>query len=245
MKVQSCMLALLFGLAVLSATPEPVSAQERGLDPSVAAGAQNGNSSSEPASDRPVLRKRNPRYQLRSGDVLDVSFTFTPEFNQTVAIQPDGYISLREIGDLYVQGMTVPELMEAVRIAYSRILHEPTISVFLKEFEKPYFIASGWLKNPGKYELRGDTTVAEAISIAGGFTDASKHSEVYVFRRSNDNWVSVGKLNMKRMLKNADLAEDTHLQPGDLVYVPQNTFSKIKDMIIPKTSIGVGMRPPL
>ena len=247
MKVRSCILTVLFGLAVLTAAPELMSAQDRGLDPSAvpAASAQNGSSSSEPASDRPALRKRNPRYQLRSGDVLDISFTFTPEFNQSVAIQPDGYISLREIGDIHVQGLTVPELMEAVRIAYSRILHEPTISIFLKDFEKPYFIASGWLKNPGKYELRGDTTVAEAISIAGGFTDASKHSEVYVFRRSNDNWVSVGKLNMKRMLKNADLAEDTHLQPGDLVYVPQNTFSKIKDIIIPKSSVGVGVRPPV
>jgi len=37
------------------------------------------------------------RYVLHSGDVLDIQYRYTPEFNQTVSVQPDGYISL-EIG---------------------------------------------------------------------------------------------------------------------------------------------------
>jgi len=244
MRIRIQILSLFVGLVFLAAVPGLSSAQDRDpqlqATPAAAVASQNGLPSGDVVGDRPVLKKRNPRYQLRSGDVLDIAFSFTPEFNQSVVIQPDGYISLRELGDVHVQALTLPEVMETIRVAYSRILHEPAVSVFLKDFEKPYFIAAGWLKSPGKYELRGDTTVAEAVSIAGGFTEASKHSEVYVFRRSGggDNWVAISRLNMKRMLKNADLTEDTHLQPGDLVYVPQNTLSKIKDLIIPKTTVG-------
>src|SRR5687767_1945543 len=59
----------------------------------------------------PVLQSkedRYPRYRLRSGDVLDLNFPFTPEFNQTVSVQPDGYINLRGVGDIRVQDKTTP-----------------------------------------------------------------------------------------------------------------------------------------
>src|SRR5687767_10365154 len=36
----------------------------------------------------------DPRYRLRSGDVLELNFPFVPTFTQTVTVQPDGYITL-------------------------------------------------------------------------------------------------------------------------------------------------------
>src|SRR5258707_1137194 len=45
-------------------------------------------------ADRPFLQRRNPRYQLCKGDIFDLTFPFTPEFNQVITVQPDGYITL-------------------------------------------------------------------------------------------------------------------------------------------------------
>src|SRR6266581_2521071 len=95
---------------------------------------------SAPALQSPALRESHPRYRLQPGDVLDLNFPLTPEFNQTVVLQPDGYINLRGAGDLRVQGKTTPELIDSVRTAYGKILHDPLITIDLKEFEKPYFI---------------------------------------------------------------------------------------------------------
>src|SRR5581483_7083933 len=106
-------------------------------------------------------------------------------------------------------------------------LHDPQAAVALKEFERPYFIVGGEVGKPGKYELRSDTTVAEAVQIAGGLTHQASHSQVVVFRRVNEDLVETRLVNLKRMLKQSRLAEDTHLQTGDLVFVPQNTISKI------------------
>src|ERR1700730_2198246 len=50
------------------------------------------------------------RYTLHPGDVLDIQYHFTPEFNQTVTVQPDGYISLAVGGDLKVDGRTLQQL---------------------------------------------------------------------------------------------------------------------------------------
>ncbi len=185
----------------------------------------------------PVLQTPNPRYQLRAGDTFDIKFRFTPEFDQSVAVQPDGYIVVRELPDLHVAGKTVPEVTQLLQKNYSRILHDPVITLVLKDFEKPYFIANGELNKPGKYELRGDTTVLEAIGIAGGLNERSKHSQVLLFRKLSDQWTEVKQVNIKEILANADMAEDLHLRPGDMIYVPKNALSKIK-AFMPTTSIG-------
>jgi polysaccharide biosynthesis/export protein len=174
--------------------------------------------------------------------VIKISFPITPEFDQTVMIQPDGYITLRAGGDLYVEGKTLPEVIEAIKKTYATILHDPLIDVLLTDFEKPYFIAGGQVEKPGKYDLRGDTTVAEAVQIAGGFTEKSKHSKVVVYRREPDGWLKVSQLDMKKMLSRNDLTEDVHLHPGDLIFVPQNNLSKIKSFI---PSTGLGMSIPV
>ena len=97
----------------------------------------------------PGFSKRDDRYRLRESDVFDISFELTPEYNQTqIAVQPDGYVTLRGLGDIKVVGQTVPELNETLHMAYSKILHDPIIFVTLRDFQKPYFIADGQVLKP-------------------------------------------------------------------------------------------------
>lgn len=185
----------------------------------------------------PQLQQRYPRYKIRAGDQFDVNFDLSPEFNQTVTVQPDGYVTLRGVGDVHVQDETVPQLTETVRNAYGKILRDPIIAIVLKDFEKPYFIADGQVGKPGKYDLRGDTTLTQAIAIAGGFTDASKHSQVLLFRRVSDKWTEAKIINVKKMEKEGVLNEDPFLHPGDMLFVPKNTLSKIEHYI-PNANMG-------
>ncbi len=173
--------------------------------------------------------QRNPRYHLCPGDVVDIGFEFSPEFNQNaVAIQPDGFITLMGVGDIHVAGLTVPELTQTLKQAYGRTLADPVVTVVLKDFNRPYFIASGQVAKPGKYDLRADTTVTEAIAIAGGFQNTSKHSQVLLFRRVSGDTVEARQIDVKQMLAKRNLNEDLHLQPGDMIFVPQNKISKIR-----------------
>lgn len=186
----------------------------------------------------PQLQTRNSRYEIRSGDSFDISFELSPEFNQSgITVQPDGYVTLRGVGDVKVDGQTVPELTQTLRTAYGKILNNPTITVELKDFEKPYFVADGQLGHPGKYDLRGHVTLTEAIAIAGGFTDASKHSRVLLFRRVDDRWTEAKMFNVKKMEKSGNLAEDPLLRPGDMLFVPKNAFSKYSHFI-PTGNLG-------
>jgi polysaccharide export outer membrane protein len=189
-------------------------------------------------SESPHFDQREPRYILRPGDVFDLQFEFSPEYNQTVTIQPDGFVTLRGVGDLHVSGKNVPELTATLKQAYGSFLAKPVISVVLKDFEKPYFIAHGEVGKPGKYELRDDTTVTEALAIAGGLSNAAKHSQVLLFRRVSQEWVEAREINVKEMLQGKNLAEDIHLKPGDMIYVPQSRWSKVRQFI-PYTSLSM------
>lgn len=188
-------------------------------------------------ANQPVLARRDARYLLCSSDVIAIEFPLTPEFDQTVNVQPDGFVSLAGAGDVHLEGMTTDESAAAIRTAYAKILHNPIVTVELKDFNKPYFIVNGQVNHPGKFDLRGETTAAEAIAVAGGFNDSAKHSQVLLFRRVNDSWYQVTPINLKRVLAGHKLDEDVEIRSGDMLFVPKNFISKVKKFI---PSYGVG-----
>jgi len=190
----------------------------------------------------PKFSERAPRYQLVAGDVLELAFEFSPEFDQTVTVQPDGFVTLRGVGDLYLADQTVPEVTNTLQTAYQKILYKPAIAVSLKEFEKPYFIAGGQVAHPGKYTLHGNTSLTEAVAMAGGFTEKAKHSQVLLFRRVSAEWAEAKVLDVKKMLNDRNLREDPYLHSGDMLFVPQNRISKIA-RYLPTTGLSAYMSP--
>jgi len=186
---------------------------------------------------REDLQRRDARYRLCASDVVALAFPLTPEFDQTVSIQPDGFASLTGAGEIHLEGLTAPEAADAVRTAYAKILREPIVTVELKEFNKPYFIVTGQVNRPGKYELHGTTSATEAVAIAGGVNDAAKHSQVLLFRRVSSDWYEVKPLNLKRILHGRGVNEDPEIRPGDMLVVPQNFVSKVRKFI-PSSGVG-------
>jgi polysaccharide biosynthesis/export protein len=198
----------------------------------VAATGSGASPSDNPpvANDRPELQHRNPRYKVTRDDVLSITFPLVPEMNQRVTIQPDGYITLQTVGGVYIQDMTVPEVIEAVKKAYAGVLHDPIIDVDLADFQRPYFMVHGQVGKPGQYDLRHDTTVSEAIAIAGGFLPTAK-TQVFVYHRINSGWMEVKKLKLKDLLNGKNPNEDIAMQPGDVVFVPEKFIANFKKYV--------------
>ena len=169
------------------------------------------------------------RYRLQPGDVIEVQFRYTPEFNQTITVQPDGYISLEIGGDLKVAGLTVEETKQAILVQANKRLQDPVATIVLKEFQKPYFVVSGEVAQPGKIEMRQKVTALQAIMLAGGMKESAKSSQVIVFRTiNNSDLAEVKVLNLKSINRTSDLENDLTLQAGDMVYVPRDKWSKFE-----------------
>jgi polysaccharide export outer membrane protein len=178
------------------------------------------------------------RYRIRPGDTVDISLPFTPEFDQSAAVRPDGHITLRAVGDVSAVGLTVPGLTCLIEDSYGRFLRDPVVNVTVRDFQLPSVIVGGEVERPGKYDLRSDTTVTQAIAIAGGFRRSARHSEVYLFRRAADGRVEARVLDIKALMAAGALDEDVHLLPDDMLFVPQNTLSKI-ERFLPIPGVGL------
>jgi polysaccharide export outer membrane protein len=190
--------------------------------------------------------ERDPRYRIEPTDVLDIHYRYTPEFDQTVTVQPDGFATLQIVGDLKLQGLTLDQAKAAVIAKASQRLKDPEITLVLKEFEKPYFVVGGEVNTPGKFEMRGQVTALQAIAMAGGFKTASaKHSQVILFRRVGPDMAKTEILDLKTVMNPKAKAEPlADLRPGDLLVVPQNEISKI-ERFVKWTSVGAFLSPTI
>jgi polysaccharide export outer membrane protein len=194
--------------------------------------ALNGTANAVPAAspsdaDHVAPAERNPRYRICRDDVLLLTFPLSPELNQRVIVQPDGFISLQNVGDVYVQGLTVRELVEAVKKAYAHTLNGPIVDVDLADFQKPFFTVLGQVGKPGQYDLRYDITVTQAIAVAGGFASSGK-TQVLLYRAVSSNWAEVRELKINDILKGKNISEDVHLRPGDMIFVPEKAITKFQ-----------------
>ncbi len=190
----------------------------------------------KPTLDSPVLSRRGARYRLYPSDEIEVTFPLTPEFNQTVTIEPDGYASLMGAGDARLAGLTTEETVTSIKAAYSKILHNPIVTVELKDFNKPFFVVTGQVNHPGKFDLRGPISATEAVAIAGGMTTDAKASQALLFRRADGSRYEVTRVNLKQVFRGKE-REDTDLLSGDMLYVPKSVISKIA-RFIPSSGFG-------
>jgi polysaccharide export outer membrane protein len=186
--------------------------------------------------------QQRPRYLLRPGDTLDLQYRLTPEFNQTVMVQPDGYINLNEAGTVYVGGMTVDQAHDTIIQKVSAKLKDPELTLSLESFTHPYVVVAGQVAKPGQIELKENTTALGAIMLAGGFTPDAKAGQVILFRKMNDSIAEVKVLHLSSIHKTAQLEKDIALQPGDMILVPQDRISKIEHYLR-VANIGMYMNP--
>ena len=115
-----------YSIIALAALIVAIANSAAGQGTAVPATAEAGSPAIAASRDAPPgLHQRNPRYRLRKGDSFDLDFALSPEFNQTVAVQPDGYVTLKGVGSIFVEGQTVPELTETVKAAYEKISPRP------------------------------------------------------------------------------------------------------------------------
>jgi polysaccharide biosynthesis/export protein len=183
-----------------------------------------------------------PVYTLHTGDVIVLNYRYTPEFNQTVTVQPDGTVSLNIVGSIKVGGLSVDEARQRIVEKASVRLNNPELTITLQQFEQPYVVVAGEVEHPGKFDIRDNTTALQAVMLAGGFKDSARDTQVILFRRINGDEAEVRKLNLHSVKKSADLERDTQLEPGDMLLVTRNRMEHLA-RFMKATDLGVYFNP--
>lgn len=182
------------------------------------------------------------RYTIQVGDKIDVVFRYIPELDQSITVQPDGYITLATIGDLRVIGLTVSGATDLITQKSSAHLKNPQVTLTLKDFHRPYFIVAGEIVHPGRFEMDQPTTALQAVLEAGGITASGRSSQVIVFRRINEQDDEVHVLDLHNVKTTQSLEHDMMLEPNDMILVPRDRIAKI-DRVIRAANTGAYFNP--
>jgi protein involved in polysaccharide export with SLBB domain len=162
-------------------------------------------------------------YKIDSGDTLEITFWegTTPQ-KEEIFVRPNGMISFGFVEDLQVNGLTSSQLDHRLTTYLNEYVKKPRIDVVVKKFDSKFVQVVGAIEShwqgtgPGKYRLKGKTTVLEMIARAGGPTKDANLNDVRI-RRKNGQLIS---LNIFKTITQGDLSQDLVLNAGDVLFVP-------------------------
>lgn len=170
-------------------------------------------------------------YRLGANDVLEIFVLDHPELSSQrvnlgeisgTTIRKDGKLHLPVIGELKAEGLTLTEFESALRTEAARYIVDPEVHVEILRYEAKKFYVLGEVARPGAFPVDGDTTLIEAIGLAGGVPPTGDLESATVVRQ--------GKLlpiNLADVLRRGDVSRNVYMRHGDLVYVPDNVGQKV------------------
>ena len=168
----------------------------------------------------PIGRRGGTDYKIGRQDLLELRVFDLKELDQTVRVADDGSITLPLLGRLQVGGLTKGELEALIaKLLEERYVRNPQVTIFVKEYESKKVAVSGAVKKPDTYEMLGEKTLLEMISLAGGL-DKDLGKEIIIFRAQDDGSAQRIAVDLDKLVYEADPALNVAVMPGDIVYVP-------------------------
>jgi polysaccharide export outer membrane protein len=167
------------------------------------------------------IRASLNRYVINPVVVLSLG-SQRPDLNFSTAISPEGNIVVPQIGTLSVQGLSLAEAQEKIRVALSRFLVDPVVVISLAGTRPVQITITGEVPRPGIYAANsGLPRVADTLLLAGGTTVTADLRQVQIRRQLADGSVVSQNVDLYATLQNGKPVPNLRLQDGDAIIVPR------------------------
>lgn len=180
--------------------------------------ALNLNVGRDGQADRDEAEKLR-RYRLGPNDQIFVNVTRFPDFNFQGSVNPEGAIVLPLVGNLILEGLTLSEAQEAIRVALDRYIVDPQVSLSLLAQRPVQVTIVGEVTRPGFYPLQS-TRISDALIAAGGSLASGDLRQVQVRRTLANGSVVIQDLDLYTPLETGLPLPTVRLEDGDVVVVP-------------------------
>jgi polysaccharide export outer membrane protein len=156
-------------------------------------------------------------YIIGVEDELQISVWREPELSTTVAVRPDGMITLPLINDVKAVGLKTEELQNILIDKLKNFVNEPQVTVIVRSIRSRKVYLVGEVGHQGTFTINGDMTALELLAAAGGVGPFAKADSIYILREQNGKKIRI-PFHYKKAV--AGKSENVTLQPGDVVVVP-------------------------
>lgn len=161
---------------------------------------------------------------LRPGDSLRVAVWRKPELSGSFAVRSDGSIGDPFYSDVKVAGLSLADAEERVRRHVGRFESEPRVLL-----EPRFRVAvGGEVRQPGLYTFGPETTVLQALMLAGGATERGQLERVVLVRDGRE-------LRLDLTRSDAPLATQPVRSGDQLVVTRRKSF--FREFIVPTATI--------
>lgn len=171
------------------------------------------------AADKVDVRPEPTDYRIGIEDVLDITVWNVAELQKTVPVRPDGKISLPLVNDVTAAGLTPMELRDQLTQRIRLFVQNPDVAVVVREIHSLKVSVIGEVRTPGRYDLRGPSTVLDALALAGGFTEFASRRKITILRPSGKTTQRI-RFNYDAAITQDSVAGNLLIKPGDIVVVP-------------------------
>ncbi|MDO9080017.1 MAG: polysaccharide biosynthesis/export family protein [Desulfuromonadales bacterium] len=153
-------------------------------------------------------------YQIGPGDVLKITLYDHPDLTTVARVDKDGYILFPLAGSVRVGGQSTASASQAIgaKLGADYIVN-PQVSVFVQEFRSRVVYVTGQVNRPSAFTVEPDTTVIQAITMAGGFTPLAAQKKIKILRKING---------VEKVFKKVPFHEK--LMPEDVMVIPESFF---------------------
>lgn len=171
-------------------------------------------------------------YFIGYGDVMDVNFLYEDKYSrERIKVRPDGRITYPQAGEIFVAGMSPMDLDSVLTESFSEIILDPQVTVIVTEFQPQMVYVLGEVGLPGDFEFVRDMTLMQALSMANGYTDDARKSNVVVIRRIGEDHIIGMEVDIEAILSLSDFSHDLVLKPFDIIYVPKSRIATTEEFV--------------
>jgi polysaccharide export outer membrane protein len=156
-------------------------------------------------------------YRLGPEDQLRISVWDNKELTMDLVVRPDGKISMPLLQDVAAEGLTAAQLAANIQDGLSAYIVNPEVTVIVLQVNAPKYYILGYVSHPGTYPLRGETSVLQALALAGGMTQFASPRSIKLIRGIQGRQ-DVRKINYYDMIDTGE--GNYYLKPGDTIVVP-------------------------
>jgi len=109
------------------------------------------------------------RYRIGPGDVLTIVVRKAPELSGPVRVDQRGVIRIPMISeDIQAACRTESELATEIRTLYLEYKKDPSVEVFVTDFQSRPVSVIGAINSPGQYRLQRQVRLNELLTFSGG-----------------------------------------------------------------------------
>ena len=195
--------------------------------------SQSGEGWNERILQLSFMNRAEAEYRLGSGDLIEVSVFGVEDYTYNLRINSRGQLNFPLVGNIDVKGMTPSELEQTLRFRFEyRLVRNPQISIFVKEYRsQPVFIL-GAVVRPGQYQAIHQLNVVDVIAMAGGLQmgAAADHALIQRAKPSGNaggKGSEVIKVDLRALLEEGNVALNVPVQGGDVIQIPERKVDLI------------------